>query len=64
MYEIIKHGLRGGMRQYSFKKVEANNKYINKNYNKSKPSSYINYLDTNNLYGLVMYRKLPYGDFK
>ena len=27
---------------------------------KFKPSSYINYLDTNNLYGLTIYKKLPY----
>ena len=64
MYEMIEHGLRGGMTQYSFKKVEANNKYMNENYDKSKPSSYIRYLDANNLYGLAMCKKLPYGDFK
>ena len=64
MYEMIEHGLRGGMTQCSFKKVQANNKYMNENYDKSKPSSYISYLDANNLYGLAMCRKLPYGDFK
>ena len=64
MYEMIEHGLRGGMTQCSFKKVEANNKYMNEDYDKSKPSSYISYLDANNLYGLAMCKKLPYGDFK
>ena len=64
MYEMIEHGLRGGVTQCSFKKVEANNKYITETYDKSKPSSYINYLDANNLYGLAMCKKLPYGDFK
>ena len=39
MYEMIEHGLRGGMTQCSFKKVEANNKYMNEGYDKSKPSS-------------------------
>ena len=67
-YEMIEHGLRGGMTpgmtQCSFKKVEANNKYMNEDYDKSKPSSYISYLDVNNLYGLAMCKKLPYGDFK
>jgi len=29
IYETIKHGLRGGMTQCSFKKVKTNNKYIN-----------------------------------
>ena len=64
MYEMIEHGLRGGMTQCSFKKVEANNKYMNEDYDKSKPSSYISYLDAINLYGLAMCKKLPYGDFK
>ena len=64
MYEMIENGLRGGMTQCSFKKVEANNEYMNEDYDKSKPSSYINYLDANNLYGLAMCKKLPYDDFK
>ena len=64
MYEMIENGLRGGMTQCSFKKVEANKKYMNEDYDKSKPSSYISYLDANNLYGLAMCKKLPYGDFK
>ena len=64
MYEMIEHGLRGGMTQCSLKKVEANNKYMNEDYDKSKPSSYISYLDANNLYGLAMCKKLPYDDFK
>ena len=64
MYEMIEHGLRGGMTQCSLKKVEANNKYMNEDYDKSKPSSHISYLDANNLYGLAMCKKLPYDDFK
>ena len=43
----LQHGLRGGMTQCSFKKVEANNKYMNEDYDKSKPPSYISYLDAN-----------------
>ena len=54
----------GGMTQCSFKKVEATKKCMNKYYDKSKPSSYISYLDANNLYGLAMCKKLPYGDFE
>ena len=64
LYEMIEHGLRGGITQCSFKKVEANNKYMNEDYDKNKLSSYINYLDANNLYRLAMCQKLPCDDFK
>ena len=33
-------------------------------YDSSKESSYINYLDANNLYGLSMIQKLPYRNLK
>ena len=64
MYEMIEAGLRGGMTQTTRKKVEANNKYMGENYDKQKESSYINYLDANNLYGLSMIQKLPYRSLK
>ena len=63
MYEMIENGLRGGMTQCSYKKVEANNKYMNEEFDKSKPSSYICYLGANNLYGLAMCKKLLYDNF-
>ena len=58
MYEMIENGLRGG-----HKHVKANNKYM-EDYNHDVVSSYISYLDANNLYGLAMSQKLPYGDFE
>ena len=64
MYEMIEAGLRGGMTQTTCKKVEANNKYMGSDYDKKKGSSYINYLDANNLYGLSMIQKLPYRNLK
>ena len=64
MYEMIEAGLRGGMTQTTCKKVEANNKYMGSDYDKNKASSYINYLDANNLYGLSMIQKLPYRSLK
>ena len=63
MYEMISKGLRGGMTQCAHKKVEANNKFMNEQYDLSKPSSYISYLDANNLYGLAMSKKLPFDKF-
>ena len=45
------------------KQIHTKKKYI-KNYDKNKESSYIQYLDANNLYGWVMSQKLPVGGFE
>ena len=49
MLLIVEKGIRGGMRQSTYRYAIANNKYM-KNYNKNKESSYLEYLDANNLY--------------
>eukprot|EP00438_Fugacium_kawagutii_P030269 Skav219081 [mRNA] locus=scaffold1777:108894:110345:+ [translate_table: standard] len=64
MYEMIEKGLRGGMCQVSHKEAKANNKYMENDYDETKPTNYINYLDANNLYGLAMSMKLPIGKLK
>ena len=64
VYKMIEQGLRGGMVQCAYKKAIANNQYMGEDYDKSKPSSYISYLDANNLYGLAMCKKLPYKNIK
>ena len=64
MYEMIEKGLRGGMCQVSHKEAKANNKYMNEDYDETKASNFINYLDANNLYGLAMSMKLPIGKLK
>ena len=43
--------------------ARANNKYM-KTYDKNEESSYIQYLDANNLYGWAMSQKLPVNGFK
>ena len=43
--------------------AKAKNKYMN-NYDPKKPSTFIAYLDMNNLYGWAMSKYLPYGEFK
>ena len=43
--------------------AKTNNKYM-KNYVKSIESSFIEYLDANNLYGWAMSQKLPVNGFK
>ena len=63
MLLMIEKGTRGGICQATHRYAKANNKYM-KNYNKNIESSYIEYLDANNLYGWAMSQKLPVNDFK
>ena len=53
MLMMFEKGIRGGITHISKRYAEANNKYM-KNYNPEKESSYIQYLDANNLYGWAM----------
>ena len=43
--------------------LKANNKYTG-NYDLEKPSTFITYLDMNNLYGWAMSEYLPYDEFE
>ena len=63
MLLMVEKGIRGGMCQAIHRHHEANNKYM-KNYNKDIISSYLLYLDVNNLYGWAMSQKLPVNDFE
>ena len=67
MYIFIEKGLRGRISYIAKRHSETNNKHM-KNYDPTKPSKYIEYLDENNLYGWAygwtMSGYLPYGGFK
>ena len=62
-YLFIEKGLRGGISYIANRYAKANNKYIN-DYDPKKPSTFIPYLDMNNLYGWAMSKYLPYEGFK
>ena len=63
MLLMIEKGIRGGISIISNRYGEANNKYM-KDYDKTKPSKFLMYLDANNLYGWAMSQKLPLNGFK
>jgi hypothetical protein len=61
-YQMIEKGLRGGISMITHRHGEANNKYL-KDYDPSKESTYLSYLDANNLYGWAMIQQLPESNF-
>ena len=60
---MVEKGIRGEICHSIHRYAKANNKYM-KNYNNNEESSYIQYLDANNLYGWAMSKKLPVNGFK
>ena len=62
-YLFIIKGIRGGMSMVSKRHAVTNNKYV-EGYNSSKSSSFILYLDANNLYGRAMQEYLPWKNFE
>ena len=60
---MVEEGISGGICHSIHRYAKANNKYM-KNYDESKESSCIQYLDANNLYGRAMSQKVPVNDFK
>ena len=63
LYLFIEKALKGGIIYIAKRYSEANNKYM-KNYDPTKPSGFIEYLDQNNMYGWAVSGYLPYGGFK
>ena len=63
MLLMVEEGIRAGICHSIHRYAKANDKYM-KNYNNNEESSYIQYLDANNLYGWAMSKKLPVNGFK
>ena len=63
MLLMVEKGIRGGICQVTHRYAKVNNNYMN-NYDKIIDSSYIEYLDANNLYRWPMFQKLLVNGFE
>ena len=63
MYLFIEKGLRGGISMVSHRHAIANNLQM-ENYDPSQPTSFLQYLDANNLYGWAMSQPMPTRGFE
>ena len=63
MLLMFERGIRGGITQSVHRWAAANNPYMGSEYDKNKPTKYLQYLDASNLYGWAMSQPLPTGKF-
>jgi hypothetical protein len=63
MHTMIESGIRGGISMIAHRYAKAKNKCL-LDYVRSEESSYLTYLDANNLYGWAMIQDLPINNFK
>ena len=63
MLLLIEKGIRGGISNAFKRYAKANNKFM-KDFDPAEKSSFIVYLDANNLYGWAMSKPLPVGGFE
>ena len=63
MLLMAEKGIKGGKCDAIHRYAEANSKYM-KNYDENIESSYLMYLDANNLYGWALSQKLSVNGFK
>ena len=61
---LFEQGISGGITQVVRKYASANNKYMGDKFNPNEDTTYLQYLDMNNLYGWAMSQPLPTGRFK
>ena len=63
MLLMFERGIRGGITQSVHRWAAANNPYMGSEYDHSRLTKYLQYPDTNNLYGWAMSQPLPTGGF-
>ena len=59
---MVENGIKGGICHARQRYAKANSKYM-KNYDKNEESSFLDYLNANNLYGWAMSKPLPVKGF-
>ena len=64
MLLMFERGIRGGITQVVHQCASANNNYMGDKFNPNEDTTYLQYLDANNLYGWAMSQPLPTGGFK
>ena len=64
MLLMVEKGIRGEIYHAIHRYTKANNRNYMNNYDQNKESSYIEYLDANNLYGWAMSQKLHVDGLK
>ena len=64
MLLMVEKGIRGGISQAVKRYAKANNKYMKDLYNPDELSTYLQYVDANNLYGWAMINNLPTHRFR
>ena len=62
IYTFIEDNIRGGVTTINHRYFKANNKYL-EDYDDSEPSTFVHYVDCNNLYGKGMEMPIPTGKF-
>ncbi|KAF0562509.1 protein nynrin [Gigaspora margarita] len=64
MHDFIEDAKRGGIAIAGHRYFKANNPKMGKAFNPSKPTTWISYIDANNLYSWAMSQYLPIGNYK
>ena len=64
MHRMIQPNIRGGICHASVRYARSNNKLMASLYDPTKPTSYIIYVDANNLYGWAMSQPLPDDEYE
>ena len=64
MLLMIESGMRGGISTISHRHAKANNEYMGTEFDPTKDSKFISYLNANKLYGWAMSKQLPTSGFE